>query len=806
MAAVAMYNTAFMTAETWQQVRDAFGAAIALQGPEREACLAAFPSTIRDEVASLLAAHEQAGEFLESEAVHIAPNTRIGPFVVSHQIGEGGMGSVYLARREQGGFDQRVALKLVSSPLVSADTERRFAMERHTLARLNHPNIVRILDGGDWQGRRYFVMEFVDGLPITEFARTLSLSAKLALFRTVCAAIHFAHQNLIVHRDIKPGNVLVTAAGDVKVLDFGIAKLLDQKPGTATTRLHPMSLDCASPEQIKGLPVTTATDVYSLGVLLYELLTGVSPQGGPDTTLDQAVRRICETVPDRPSAHKEGLSADLDSIVLRAIQKDPLQRYASAQEFSDDVERFLAGQPVIAQEASFRYVARKFVSRHKLALAASAASIALIMAGAGAAFWQARVASHERVLAQRRFEETRKLARTVIFDMQSQLAQLPGALPVRQKMIAQTLTYLESMARDAGGNPELLLDIAGSYARVGNIQGGVGEFNLGNADGADLSWQKSLDVLDRVLAKSPRNTEALRLATSVHDTLGASKERHGDRAGELAHYEKAVQFARRFQAAAPRDPAAMEVLAGAMFSQAIGLGNDGVESLKATLAVYESILSADPANSNKMRNVALCCKYLANMLLAHADYRQALQYAERARALDDARIAGNPGSRAALLDLTNDLGTIGRLQLELGDFAGAILTLRRNLAIRQRLSADDPGDALLSDRLGKAHQTLAMALLGSGQLQESQAEYRQALTLVEKALARAPDSPSLLEASAAIRLGLGKVAMRLNRPGDGCAFFSQAHSILLRVYPKEPRLPIVEREVQEAAVGLRSCK
>lgn len=274
----------------------------------------------------------------------------------------------------------------------------------------------------------------------------------------------------------------------------------------------------------------------------------------------------------------------------------------------------------------------------------------------------------------------------------------------------------------------------------------------------------------------------------------------------MAHYQKAVEFARRFQAAAPRDPIALEVLASAMFSQAVGLGNDGVESLKATLGVYESILSADPANSKKMRNVALCCKYLANMLLAHEDYRQALDYAERARALDDGRIASNPGSRAALLDLTNDLGTIGRLQLELGDFTGAILTLRRNLAIRQRLSTDDPGDALLSERLGKAHQTLGMALLASGQVQESQSEYRAALARIEKALAQARDSPSLLESSAAVRLGLGKAAMRLNRPAEGCALFGQAHSILLRVYPKEPRLPIVEREVQEAAVGLRSCK
>jgi eukaryotic-like serine/threonine-protein kinase len=795
-----------MTADNWQQVSEAFGAALALQGVERDACLATFPGPIRDEVLSLLSAHAQAGEFLESEAARLAPNTRIGPFLVMEQIGEGGMGSVYLARREQGGFDQRVALKIISSPLASADTERRFSLERQTLARLNHPNIVHILDGGEWQGRRYFAMEFVDGRPITEFARTLPLAAKLSLFRTVCAAIHFAHQNLIVHRDLKPGNILVTPDGEVKVLDFGIAKLLDAA-NRATTRVQPMSLDCASPEQVEGQPVTTATDVYALGVLLYHLLTGVPPQGGPARTLEQTIRQICRDEPPRPSSAAPGIGQDLDSIVLRAMRKDPAARYGSVAELSADVERYLGGRPVVARDATFWYVSRKFVARHRWAVTAALCGVVLLAGGIAAVFWQARVAARERALAQRRFEETRKLARSVIFDLQAQLANLPGSLPVRRQMIAQTLTYLESMARDAQGNADLLVDIAGSYSRVGAIQGGQGSFNLGDTAGALRSWQTALRVISPLLTDD-RNPEALRLASTMSGNLAGLYNLMGKRVDSAAQVEQAVAFARRMERAAPGRPEAAETLGNALFFRATTLpdGPVGTQAWEETLQVYRNILAADPNASNKMRNVALCAKYLANALLRQDELGRAMQYAVQALELDEALLARAPANRVAVIDLSNDLGTIGTIYVRQGRASEAVAGLRRSLELRRKLAGQDPNDALLRGRLAMGHRTLAWALLKSGNAVEGRVEFAASLDVLQAILAAAPGSLGALGDVGDSELGMALTLRETGQTSAACRWFVRADGDLQKAHPENAPSKAVAGMLRDAAQGVAACQ
>jgi len=250
-----------------------------------------------------------------------------------------------------------------------------------------------------------------------------------------------------------------------------------------------------------------------------------------------------------------------------------------------------------------------------------------------------------------------------------------------------------------------------------------------------------------------------------------------------------------------------EVMGRALFARAttLPLGDRQIQEFEKTLAVYEGILQRDPASAKKMRNVALCCKYLANSLLNKFDYARALEFARRARALDDACLTKAPGDRATLLDLTNDLGTIGRLQLELGDPRQAIVTLRQNLEIRQRLAAADPRDALLAERLGRSHQSLGMALLAAGETQEAWTEYQAALELFRKALAATPDAPRLQEATADVLLGLAQAAVRMNRPQDACSLFAQSQALVLKVYPAPPRLPVIEREVQQITQGLAAC-
>ena len=348
-------------------------------------------------------------DFLESPAVMFAAplleavdrrasqlGTKIGPYRVIRELARGGMGAVYLAERADGQFEQHVALKLIKRGMDSDEIHRRFLAERQILARLGHRHIARLLDGGvTADAQPWFAMEYVDGRPITAHSarRGLSIDARLELFGDVVEAVRFAHQNLVVHRDLKPSNILVTDAGEVKLLDFGIAKLLHASPDDATltdTNLHAMTPEYAAPEQVRGEPVTTATDVYALGAVLYELLTGKRATRLERRTPAEIERVICQVEPEPP-----GLGGDLDTIVLKALHKDPARRYQSAEALLDDLRRHRAGLPVRARPDTLGYRARKFVRRHRVGVAAGVALLLSLMAGLAGTFWQTRLATRE---------------------------------------------------------------------------------------------------------------------------------------------------------------------------------------------------------------------------------------------------------------------------------------------------------------------------------------------------------------------------------------------------------------------------
>ncbi|MGA8027148.1 MAG: tetratricopeptide repeat protein [Bryobacteraceae bacterium] len=391
-----------MTSAKWQHVQQVINAALELPELQRpaflqEAC-GSNPGLLR-EVSALLASYEHAGNFLEEsvgasayeafEKGSFAVGDHIGPYQITCVIGHGGMGTVYCARRADDQFQQQVAIKLLSGGLGnSSELLSRFRAERQILATLNHPNIARLLDGGMTSaGLPYLVMEYIEGASIDRFAenRNLGIRARLELFRHICAAIQYAHQNLIVHRDIKPANVMVTEDGTPKLLDFGIAKLLNPDSlGQTIALTRPadrlMTPEYASPEQIRGEAITTAADVYALGVLLYELLTGKRPFQTSNLTFAGLEHLICETAPERPSRTQvvngkppaESIPVDLDNIVLKAMHRDPACRYTSVAELSEDVRRYLQGFPVTARADSWAYRTRKFILRHKVATAAAA--------------------------------------------------------------------------------------------------------------------------------------------------------------------------------------------------------------------------------------------------------------------------------------------------------------------------------------------------------------------------------------------------------------------------------------------------
>ncbi len=449
-----------MRSEEWKKVEELLDAALELEPPERRGFLdevGASSLELRREVESLLAGEPQVDGFLAGMALALSADffadgedseeragQTVGRYRIIREIGRGGMGAVFLAERSDGEFQQEVALKVVWRSFADSDLARRFRQERQILASLNHPNIAWLLDGGvSAEGEPFLAMEYVAGVRIDDYCdgRSLATEERLSLFVAVCEGVSYAHQNLIIHRDIKPSNILVTNEGVPKLLDFGIAKLINPDTGKGdaetVTGLRAMTPDYASPEQVRGVGVTTASDVYSLGALLYQLLTGHRPHRLKNRRTDEIARVICEEEPERPStavSHVEEvtgaddgklatlspetiserrgrtpeqlrrtLRGDLDNIVLMAMRKEPQRRYASVAQLSDDLRRYLEGRPVLAHKDTFSYRAAKFVRRHKAGAAAVVLVAFALVGGIVATVWQARRATAQaRIAAEQR--------------------------------------------------------------------------------------------------------------------------------------------------------------------------------------------------------------------------------------------------------------------------------------------------------------------------------------------------------------------------------------------------------------------
>ena len=769
---------------------------------------------------------------------------RIGSYRLVKELGRGGMGTVYLAVRSDDSFQKRVALKVLKRGMDTDAIVRRFRNERQILASLDHPYISGLLDGGTTpDGLPYFAMEFVEGQPIDEYCETrrLDTTARLEMFTKICAAVQYAHQNLIIHRDIKPANVLVTADGTPKLLDFGIAKLLNPDLGGQTyapTAEGPllMTPEYASPEQVRGEVVTTATDVYSLGVLLYELLTGRRPYQLTSRTPAEIARVVCHSVPERPStavtrtagvpvqtAPQDGpdpqrlrrrLAGDLDTIVLKALSKEPARRYASVDQFSEDIRRHLSGLPVMARKDTFGYRAAKFVGRNRTGVAAAALVLAALVAGIVGTSWQARNARRERARAEQRFEDVRQLANTALLEVHDAIRDLPGSTPARRLLVSKGLEYLDRLARDAGDRPDLQRELASAYLKVGDVQGRPLNANLGDSAGALASYRKAVGIyeslgaatstdsslrrelalasqrLSEILSATGDTKEALVQArrslellqqstragaseksvaaaelgrelaasyTRVGDLLSAT----GDTTGALDHRKKALSVMETVAAIAPDDVATIRQLGVAYSKLGNQLGNPNYPNvgdpsgalveLERAAAVFEKALPAHPTNAVFRRNLAIAHSNIADVLTALKRPADALAHQRQALSSFESQAAADPANFAARNDVAISLSKIAEMLDASGQTTAAVREFERALAIHVQMAAADPANDNLKLELASDYNRLATTQAKLGARADALANHTRAVAM-SRALQR--ENPANVELRVALGLAL----------------------------------------------------
>ena len=702
----------------WDEVRDLFHAASEAPPQTRAELLAKADTGVRREVESLLAAHDEPGEFLDRsvwELIDANENERlsgslIGPYRVVRPLGYGGMGTVFLAIREGGDFTQRVAIKLVRG---GETLVQRFRQERQILAALDHPNIARLVDGGTTaDGLPYLVMEYVDGTPIDVFARDLSVTGKLRLFLQLCDALQYAHRSLVIHRDIKPGNVLVTADGAPKLLDFGIAKLAspETRPSATPTRL--MTPEYASPEQLLGQQVTTATDVYSLGVLLFELLTGAKPF--------RADTRTPFTEAARASSVHRALRGDLDTILACAMEVDPARRYGSVERFADDVRRHLSGHPVLARPATFVYRATKFVRRNKLIVAAGAA-VAIVTATAFV------TTLHQKRIAERRFDEVRSLARSVVFELHDAIAPLPGSTAARELLVRRALGYLDNLAAEAEDNEELRSELAGAYMKIGDVQGLPYRANLGDTAGAMTSYRKALQIAE--------GTESRALVADLYDRVGLVEQR----AMRWKEAHAAHERAREIRASLPPSPELARTWTAIGDCRYIGLQTPAAQQ------AYESalaVLARLPVTPESLTETARAHQRLGGFFsgIMRRDFARAIAHHDAALRALEQRVALDPSDAVARRNHADQMVMKATAQNMMKDGAGALASTERALALLQDLAAADPRNVEGQKDLAFAWGEQATALTHLGRTDEARRAFRRAIAIHEQRLAKDPSS------------------------------------------------------------------
>lgn len=772
-----------MTPERWQQIRAVYEEAAALVLADRapfldRVCTGDFE--LRREVESLFDYEDQAGSvFLRKPAVDLmgaavaeAPVTsrigrRFGVYRILEELGHGGMGEVYRGARVDGQYDKQVAIKLVRSGYDSSAILEHFRHERQILASLDHPNIARLLDGGTTEeGTPYLVMELIEGLPIDEYCNQhdLGIAERLQLFLQVCSAVQYAHQRLVVHRDLKPRNILVTTEGVPKLLDFGIAKILDPSAGVETTLVRPMTPEYASPEQIRGEPITTASDVYSLGVVFYRLLTGRSPYRVNAHNPTELARAVLEFDPERPSTAllrpslskslllrapgprvrtersasqkiQRVLKGDLDNIALKALRKEPDLRYTSVEQLADDIRRHLQGLPIRATQGSWNYRAAKFAKRHKIAILATLMFTLAVLVGVAATIREARIAHESEGRAERRFEDIRQLSDWLLFEVHDSIRDLPGSTPARKLIVQKSLEYLSRLAKDSAQDVPLQRQLANAYERIGLVQGDPEGSNLGDINGALDSFKKALTIRLAIVSSPSKNTADLIALSASYRELCAIHARYLGEIGRALEYcNDAVRVAEELQKAEPQNPAARMELAqvyaatGTVYGQGSTSGNAGdsyaaLEDHRKALALIQDLARSHLGDMELSSWQGRLSLLTADDLFETGHVSEAIPlYQQATRTFEDLTRRSSSPSYGSSLDLAYQ--RMGDMLLVAGRFQESVGYYRKQLDVDTRLVAGDPENMLFRISLAASYATYGHGLWRAGHVAEALTSFR----------------------------------------------------------------------------------
>src|SRR6202451_1294364 len=712
-----------LSPDQWQAVSPYLDQALAMTDDERGAWLSSLGEqdpALATQLAALLSEHRLLAQegFLENRRFALPNATELagqtfGPYTLIAQIGQGGMGSVWLARRSDGRFERQAAVKFVNSGLAGRATEERFKREGSILGRLTHPNIADLLDAGiSSDGQPYLILEYVDGAAIDRYCdeHKLDVESRVRLFLDVLAAVAHAHANLIVHRDIKPSNVLVTTSGEVKLLDFGIAKLLEGEGQTGAATLltresgSALTPQYAAPEQLTDRPVTTATDVYALGVLLYVLLSGQHPAGSGPHSPAELVKAVLETQPPRASDAitandskliaerrgasldklRRGLRGDLDTIVGKALKKSSQERYASVTGLADDLQRYLKHEPITARPDTLAYRTVKFLRRNRAAVAFIAAAIALVI---GSLATGLLIANRQRRAAERRFDQVRQLANKFI-ALDNDIRGLPGSTKVRMQIVTDSLQYLTSLGGDVHGDKDLALETAYAYVRVAHAQGDPTSPNLGQFPEAEASLNKAENFVDSVLKVDPSNRRGLFIAATIaHDRMVLADEQN--RKDELVSWaDKAPERVDDFMSLGNVDQ--KDVYSMAYFEQNIAYSYDDARHFQQALQASQRALEISQPVESAHRVHGSILGALTIARWQSGDLDGALQTAQQAIQLDETQAAS--GHASLRINLANSLYTkamiLGKQDAEpsLGRSRDALAVLQRGLDIGEELA------------------------------------------------------------------------------------------------------------------------